>query len=65
MIELKEQPDEQTLLTVEQVARRLNTETYNVNRWIREGLLPAYKVGREWRVALADLEEYLRKNRRS
>jgi excisionase family DNA binding protein len=52
------------MLTVEEVARRLNTTQGTVNRWIRDGLLPGYKVGREWRVAPEDFEEFLRKNRR-
>ncbi len=56
-----EQP---TMLTVSEIARRLNTTTYTVNRLIREGLLPGYKVGREWRVEPADFEEFLRSHKR-
>ena len=53
-----------TMLTVEEVARRLNITPHVVNRLIRDGLLAGYKVGREWRVDPADFEEFLRRNKR-
>ena len=52
------------LLTVEEIAKRLNITTHLANRLIREGHLPGYKVGREWRVDPKDFEDYLRKQRR-
>ncbi len=55
---------EPTMLTVEEIARRLNTTPNTVNRFIRTGLLPGYKVGREWRVEPADFEEFLRSHKR-
>ena len=52
------------LLTVEEIAKRLNTTTHFVNRMLREGVLPGYKVGREWRVEPAEFEAYLRRQKR-
>jgi excisionase family DNA binding protein len=44
------------LLTVEEAARRLKINPQTVRRWIRQGLLPAAKVGRkEWRINAAAL----------
>lgn len=54
----------QPLLTVEEVARRLNATPHTVNRLIRDGLLEGIKVGREWRVDPAEFEDYIRRNKR-
>jgi excisionase family DNA binding protein len=51
------------MLTVDEIAKRLNATTHVVNRLIRDGLLTGYKVGREWRVDPADFEEFLRRNK--
>jgi putative molybdopterin biosynthesis protein len=53
-----------SMLTVEEIARRLNTTSHVVNRLIRDGLLTGYKVGREWRVDPTDFEEFLQRNKR-
>jgi len=44
------------VLTVAQVAKRLKVHPETVRRWIRRGLLRAFKVGaRQWRIREADL----------
>lgn len=48
-----------TLLKVADVAQRLGVDSFTVRRWITAGDLPAYKIGREWRVEPGDLEAYL------
>lgn len=53
------------LLTVEDVARRLNTSEASVRRWLRNGELIGIQVGGEWRIERADLEDYIRRNRKS
>jgi excisionase family DNA binding protein len=46
-------------LTVREVAERLKLNPQTVRRWIRAGLLPAYRVGRrQWRVREQDLERH-------
>jgi excisionase family DNA binding protein len=52
------------LLTLEDAARRLNTSTFSVRRWIREGKLTGIKIGQEWRIDPADLEEFIRQGRK-
>lgn len=54
---------QQPLLTLEEVARQLKTSERTVRDWIRNGELTGIKVGREWRVALADLDEYIQERR--
>jgi excisionase family DNA binding protein len=51
--------DEQ-LLSLEDVARRLQVSDQTVRRWIKSGKLAAYKPGLEWRIKPSDLEEFLR-----
>ncbi len=47
------------LLTVAEVADLLRVSTMTVYRLIRSGDLPAVRVGRNYRVRRADLDEYL------
>ncbi len=51
------------LLTIADVAERLRVNAKTVRRWIATGELPAYKVGRQWRVAEEDLWAFLAKLR--
>lgn len=44
-----------SVLTVSEVAGRLSVCPQTVRTLIRTGKLPAFRVGREFRVALADL----------
>ena len=47
------------LLTVAEVASVLRTSKQLIRKMIQEGVLPAVKVGREWRISEAYLEEFL------
>ncbi|TFU14691.1 helix-turn-helix domain-containing protein [Thermus tengchongensis] len=47
------------LLTTEEVAKRLKISVFFVRRKIREGALPAIKLGKEWRVREEDLDLFL------
>ena len=51
-------PDEQ-LLTVAEVADRLRVSTMTVYRLVKAGELPAYRVGKNYRIRSADLDAYL------
>ena len=47
------------LLTVNDAATKLKVNPQTVRRWIREGLLPATKIGkRQWRVRREDVERH-------
>jgi excisionase family DNA binding protein len=47
------------LLTVEQVAAYLQLNRLTVYRYIREGRLPAVKLGKAYRIRQADVEAFL------
>ena len=40
---------QRTLLTVEEVARYLNVDRFTVYRLVSDKMLPAFKVGNQWR----------------
>ena len=47
------------LLTPAQVADRIQIQERTVTRWLRDGFLSGYKLGKEWRIAADDLESFL------
>ena len=53
----------EALLTPEEVADVLKVSIYTVRRWINQRSLPAYKVGRSWRIEPAEFERWLQGNR--
>ncbi len=57
-------PDD-TLLTVEEVARRLGVHIDTVRRWIRSGELPAINLGGPagYRITQADLDRFIKGRR--
>ena len=48
------------LLTVSEVAAILKTSKVQVRKMIREDILPALMVGREYRISKAYLENFIR-----
>jgi len=49
-----------TDISLQDVAQMLNVHYMTVYRYVRQGLLPARKVGRTWFVSVADLEAFKR-----
>jgi excisionase family DNA binding protein len=47
------------LMTAAEVAEQLRVSTMTIYRLIRSGELPAVRVGRNYRVPVAELERYL------
>lgn len=47
------------VLTVQQVAGALQVSTKQVLRLIKQGKLPAFKVGHPWRIRRTDLEKFI------
>lgn len=45
--------------TVKEVADRLKVAEATVRRWIKDGQLRAIDIGKGWRIADADLDEFL------
>lgn len=50
------------LLTVSETAVLLKTTKQQVRKMIAQKLIPAMKIGREWRVSKEYLNEFLRAN---
>jgi excisionase family DNA binding protein len=51
--------EHQAFLTPQEVSELLRVSVYTVRRWINDGELPAYKVGRGWRISESDMGEWL------
>jgi excisionase family DNA binding protein len=47
------------LLTVHETAEHLKVKESTIRAWIRQEKLRAIKFGREWRIAVKDLERFL------
>ncbi len=51
-----------TIMTVPEVARYLRVHAITVYRMIRQGELPAIRVGRGWRFKKEDIERWLQEH---
>ena len=51
--------ERQPFLTTEQVLGYLNTTPRTIYRLIRNGELPAIRIGRQWRFRRADLDRWV------
>jgi excisionase family DNA binding protein len=51
--------DLQAFLTTEEVLSYLKTTPRTIYRLIRDGELPAVRIGRQWRFKKTDLEEWV------
>ena len=50
-------------MTVKFIAEDLDIPEDTIREWIRQKKLPAYKVGREWRIKKEDYEKFLEERR--
>lgn len=50
------------LLTVAETAALLKTTKQQVRKMLAQQLIPALKIGREWRISRQYLEDFLRNN---
>lgn len=48
-------------LNVDDVASLLNVTKQNVYLWLRDGVIPGYKIGTTWRIIRDELKETIRK----
>ena len=56
-------PGQQVFLTPQEVSNLLRVSVYTVRRWIKKEKLPAYKIGRLWRIKRVDLDKWLNQQR--
>ena len=54
---------DERLLTIAQVAERLQLTENTIRKYVRAGSLPALKAGRVWRVRESDLLEFIARDR--
>jgi len=54
---------EARFMTVGDIARDLGVAEDTVRSWIRERKLPAYRVGKEYRIKIVDYERFLEQRR--
>ena len=47
-------------LSTQEVADKLCVSYLSVYYWIKDGILPAYKFRREFRISVTDLEKFIR-----
>ena len=53
--------EEMAILTVTDVAERLQLDPETIRRYINRGDIVAYKIGKEWRIEEDDLMEFIRR----
>jgi len=51
-----------SLLRPTQVADLFQVEERTVTRWLRDGYMRGYKLGKEWRIDSTELESFLERN---
>ena len=53
------------MLTVDEIAEYLRVSRATICRWCGTGKLPAFKIGKSWRVQKKDLERFINQQRGS
>lgn len=53
----------EAVLTVEEAANYLKVSKVTIRRWCAEGKLPAFKIGREWRINKFELDKIMRSSK--
>ncbi|WP_461202781.1 helix-turn-helix domain-containing protein [Anoxybacillus sp. TBDG-1] len=51
----------QEIMTISQVAEYLQISEMTTYKLVQEGKIPAFKIGRHWRVKKDDLHEFIEK----
>jgi excisionase family DNA binding protein len=52
-------PEQHELLTAAEVAKAFRVSRQTVIRWATDGVIPAIRVGRDWRFRRSDVEQLL------
>jgi excisionase family DNA binding protein len=56
--------DENEIMTVSEVAEYFKISEVTTYKLVQEGKIPAFKIGRHWRVKRSDLGEFIEKLKR-
>lgn len=54
-------PAQKEMLTPQEAAQLLNVQRSTIYRWIKQGILPAYKINTCWRLHHTDLLQLMAK----
>lgn len=52
------------IMTVSEVAKYLKISEVTTYKFVQEGKIPAFKLGRNWRINRIDLQEFIEKQKR-
>lgn len=55
---------EPEIMTIAQVANYLQISEITTYKWVNDGKIPAFKIGRHWRVKKEDLSELIERLKR-
>jgi len=55
--------DNQELMTLDDLAGYLKVSPWTIYRFVREGRLPCYRLGHQWRFRKSAIDEWLEKSR--
>jgi PTS system nitrogen regulatory IIA component len=51
---------EERLLTIDDVAEFLQVNPMTIYAWVRDGKIPAFKIGKVWRFKKEEIEKWLK-----
>jgi excisionase family DNA binding protein len=57
-------PMDQEIMTISQVAKYLQISDMTTYKLVQDGKIPAFKVGRHWRVKKEDLSAFIEKQKK-
>jgi len=60
----QEHKHEDEIMTVSEVAEYLKISEVTTYKFVQEGKIPGFKIGRHWRVKRSDLIEFIEKQKR-
>ena len=55
--------EEKRLLTISEVAEFLQMNSMTVYSWVKDGKIPAFKIGKVWRFRKTEIDEWLKKQK--
>lgn len=56
--------NENEIMTVSEVAEYLKISEVTTYKFVQEGKIPGFKIGRHWRIKRSDLDEFIEKLKR-
>jgi PTS system nitrogen regulatory IIA component len=54
---------EERLLTLDEVAEFLHINPMTLYSWVKDGRMPAFKIGKVWRFRKAEIDDWLKKQK--